>query len=100
MSFSLIFFIIIQVAALIFFVETLRRVMKRSNEYEIDESGRTIPFGFVKLRYIIFFYIFSYVIWIALSVILYLFFIDTNSNYYYGNVNPPAQTQDIINLNL
>jgi len=84
MSFRLILFIIIQLAALIFFIETLRRVAKRANEYHLTESRPTLPFGFVRLRYAVILYIISYIVWLTFSIVLYLVLIDPTSSYYLG----------------
>jgi len=98
MSFRLILFIIIQLAALIFFVELLRRLSKRDTEYHLIDTRKTIPLGFLRLRYIVALYVISYILWIALSIALYLFFVDTTSIYYYGNGG--NQTIQNMGLNL
>ena len=96
MSFRLILFIIIQLAALIFFIELLRRLSKRAGEYHLADTRKTIPFGFLRLRYIVALYVISYILWLALSIILYLVFVDTTSIYYYGN----GENQVIQNMGL
>ena len=75
MSISLIIFIIIHLITLAFFVETLRRVFKRVQEYPLEENSQTLPFGSVRLRHIITLYIIGYIIWVAFSIWLYVFFI-------------------------
>jgi hypothetical protein len=76
MTFRLILFIIIQLAALIFFIEMLRRVSKRVNEYDLEDNPKTLPFGFIRLKHIVVLYIFSYLIWVLFSFLLYFIFID------------------------
>lgn len=75
MSFSLILFIIIHLAALIFFIETLRRVSKRVAEYELRDNRTTLPFGLIRLRHIVVLYAISYVLWMVVSIVLYSMFI-------------------------
>lgn len=97
MSFSLVLFIIIQLAALIFFLEMLRRVHKRINEYYLKENKRTLPFGFVRLRYVIIIYIISYGLWLILSFFVYFTYIN-------GDVSsvgaPSTGTRRGVDLNL
>ena len=96
MSFRLILFIIIQLAALIYFIELLRRLSKRDSEYRLTDTRKTIPFGFLRLRYVVACYVIGYILWIVLSIGLYLFFVDTTSVYYYGN----GDNQVIQNMGL
>jgi len=100
MSLGLIFFIIIQVAALIYFIEMLRRVSKRVNEYQLSDTHNTLPFGFIKLRYIVILYILCYVAWVLLSIVFYITFIDSSSSYYYGHENESTETHTELKLNL
>ena len=76
MTFRLILFIIIQLAALIYFIEMLRRVSKRANEYGLKDSKETLPFGFIRLKHVIILYVFSYLIWVFFSFLMYFIFID------------------------
>ncbi len=79
MSLELILFILVQLIALVYFVETLRRVNKRVMEYNLKESRETLPFGFVKIRHVVIFYILSYILWIVFSILIYLYFVTGNS---------------------
>lgn len=79
MSTTLILFITIHLVALVYFVEQLRRVHVRSREYELKEDRSTLPFGFVRLRHVVVFYVFCYLLWIIGSFILYYYFIDPSS---------------------
>ena len=79
MSTTLILFITIHLVALVYFVEQLRRVHLRSREYELREDRFSLPFGFVRLRHVIVFYIFCYLLWVIGSIVLYHFFIDPSS---------------------
>lgn len=74
---KLIIFILVHVAALIYFIEMLRRVAKRAKEYDLKDTSRTLPFGFVRLRYIVILYILAYLVWVIASIFLYLFFIHS-----------------------
>jgi uncharacterized ion transporter superfamily protein YfcC len=96
MSFRLILFIIIQIAGLIFFIENLRRVSKRSAEYRLEENRSTLPFGFVRLRHIVILYVIIYVLWVIFSVFLYSYFIDPSSSLYFN----PSNTEIINTTNL
>jgi hypothetical protein len=96
MSFRLILFIIIQLAALIFFIENLRRVSKRAAEYRLEENRSTVPFGFIRLRHIVILYVVSYILWIIFSVFLYSYFIDPSSSLYFI----PNNTEMINTTNL
>ena len=75
MSISLIIFIIIHLVTLAFFVETLRRVFQRVQEYPLEENSRTLPFGSFRLRYVIVLYIAAYLVWGVFSVWLYSYFL-------------------------
>jgi len=94
MSTQLILFITIQVSALIYFVEMLRRVWVRSREYELKENPSTMPFGFIRLRYIIILYIISYVLWLIGSFFLYIYFVQSTPS------GAPGETIRNFNLNL
>ena len=72
-------FIFIHIVVFAFFVETLRRVEKRSSEYRLKDTGQTLPFGLVRLRHIVIIYIASYVAWVVVSILLYLYFINPTS---------------------
>jgi hypothetical protein len=76
MSTNLIIFIVIQLSALIYFVELLRRIYIRTKEYELKETRLTLPFGFLRLRHILVLYILTYAAWIVGSLFLYHFFIN------------------------
>jgi len=78
MSSKLIFFLFIHLLALVFFAELLRRVYVRSHEYNLKEGHETCPFGFIRLRHIIFFYILFYIVWVVGSVFLYRLFINSS----------------------
>lgn len=80
MSFELILFVLIHLGALIYLVETLRRVIKRSREYELAENATTLPFGMVKLRYVVVLYILTYVLWVLGSLVLYFLFVHGGSS--------------------
>jgi len=94
MSTQLIFFITIQVSALIYFVESLRRVWVRSREYELKEDRYTLPFGFIRLRYIIILYIICYIFWLIGSFFLYIYFVQSPPS------GAPGETIRNLNLNL
>ena len=98
MSFRLILFIIIQIAGLIFFIENLRRVSKRSAEYRLEEDRHTLPFGFIRLRHIVILYVVSYIIWIIFSVFMYLYFIDPSSSLYFNPNNTGAINTTSLNI--
>ncbi|PIZ70933.1 hypothetical protein COY07_05895 [Candidatus Peregrinibacteria bacterium CG_4_10_14_0_2_um_filter_43_11] len=93
MLISFIFFILIHVFALVYFMEVIRRVRHRAKEYSLKDSTRTLPFGFVRLRYIIILYVVVYVVWIALSFLLYF-------GWYGGGAffSPPAPGETLLNL--
>ena len=57
MSVSLIIFIVLHLLAFVFFIEALRRISHRNKEYPLEETSRTLPFGFFKLRYVVILYI-------------------------------------------
>ena len=81
MPIRLIIFIILHLAALIYFIEMLRRIVKRTKEYDLKDTSQRLPFGFVRLRYVVILYIAAYLVWVIVSIALYLFFIDTNSSF-------------------
>ncbi len=76
MTFRLIIFIIIQLAAIIYFIEMLRRVSKRVNEYGLKDTKETLPFSFIRLKHVVILYIISYLIWLVFSIFLYWVFIN------------------------
>jgi hypothetical protein len=76
MSPTLILFITIQLAALVYLVELLRRIYVRSKEYELKEEHSTLPFGFIRLRHVVFLYVVSYLFWVVGSLCLYHYFVD------------------------
>lgn len=92
MSAKLVIFIIVQMGALIYFIEMMRRVAKRAKEYDLKDTRETLPFGFVRLRYIVILYIATYLIWVIASILLYIFFIDADS---FGN-----QGREVIRRNV
>lgn len=71
-----IIFIIIQIGAFVYFVEALRNIAKRAKEYPLEENKKTLPFRFIKLRYIVAIFILAYVGWVIFSTWLYYVFID------------------------
>ncbi|MBU0577707.1 hypothetical protein KJ742_00490 [Patescibacteria group bacterium] len=75
MSVSFIIFTVIHIAVLAFFVELLRRTAIRAREYPLEDTSETIPFGILKLRYIIILYILVYIAWIVFSFWLYSVFL-------------------------
>lgn len=95
MSASLIIFIIIHVLAFAFFAETLRRIAMKHREYPLEDTERTLPFGFLKLRYVLIFYIASYVIWILFSIWLYTVFINPDGIPFF---NSQPEPDSILNL--
>lgn len=81
MSVQLATFILIHIIVLVFFIETLRRVSKRTNEYKLKDTRETIPFGFIRLRHLVIFYVLGYVLWLVVSILLYLAFIDSSTSF-------------------
>lgn len=79
MPIRLIIFIIVHLVALVYFIEMLRRIIKRTKEYSLKDTAQTLPFGFVRLRYIVILYIAAYLVWVIASILLYIFFIDPDS---------------------
>ena len=75
MSISLIIFIIIHLFVLSFVAEMMRRLAMRHREYPLDETRETLPFGFLRLRYIVVMFILSYFFWVGFSLWLYSYFI-------------------------
>jgi hypothetical protein len=75
MSISTIIFIIIHLFVFSFVVEMLRRLAMRHREYPLDETRETLPFSFLKLRYVVVLFILSYIIWVLFSLWLYDIFI-------------------------
>lgn len=75
MSISLIIFIIIHLGVFAFTVEMLRRLAYRHREYPLDENRETLPFGFLRLRYIVVAFIVGYIVWVLFSFWLYNLFI-------------------------
>ncbi|MBN2087308.1 hypothetical protein JW758_03090 [Candidatus Peregrinibacteria bacterium] len=78
MSASFIIFIIIQIVALAYFVELLRRTAMRTREYPLEETHETLPFQNIRLRHVVIFYIITYITWIGFSIWLYVVFIDSS----------------------
>jgi hypothetical protein len=76
MSSKLILFITVHLAALVYFVELMRRIYVRSKEYDLKENHDTLPFGLIRLRHIIILFILTYIAWIIGSIFLYFYFID------------------------
>lgn len=79
MSGKLAIFIFIHIIVFGFFIETLRRVNKRASEYKLRDTSQTLPFGLVRLRHMVILYIVSYVAWVIISILLYLYFINSTS---------------------
>jgi predicted secreted protein len=75
MSISLIIFIIIHVLVFAFVVEMIRRIASKNKEYPLDETKETLPFGFLRLRYVILTFIITYVLWVIFSLWLYGYFV-------------------------
>ncbi|MBN2306793.1 hypothetical protein JXD20_02310 [Candidatus Peregrinibacteria bacterium] len=75
MSISFIIFIIIHLGVFAYVVELLRRLAMRHREYPLDENRDTLPFGFLKLRYVVVMFIIGYIIWVLFSLWLYQLFI-------------------------
>jgi hypothetical protein len=96
---SLVFFILIHLVVFVFFIETLRRVAKRANEYSLKDTRRTLPFGIVRLRHMVIIYVLGYIIWIIVSIILYLTFVDSSSSFSLQNGQRPGTTRS-VELNL
>lgn len=78
MSISLIIFIVIHVIVFAYVVEMLRRIAHRNREYPLDETRSTLPFGFLKLRYMVIFIIITYVLWVLFSLWLYQYFVGSS----------------------
>lgn len=78
MKVSFIAFLLVHLAALIFLVESFRRIRKRSKEYPLRETPDTLPFGFVRLRHWVILYGVTYVAWVVFSVWFYYVFVDPN----------------------
>ena len=69
-------FIIVHLAALVYFAEMLRRVYNKSKEYELSEDTKTLPFGFVRLRYVVVIYILAYAVWFVGSIFVYIMWVQ------------------------
>lgn len=95
MSVSLIIFIIIHLIVFAFFAESLRRTAERAREYPLDETSQSLPFGFIRLRHIVIFYILTYIAWIIFSVWLYSVFVGDFSFSFKGIRAP---NNNILNL--
>ncbi len=87
-----IIFILIQLIVFVFFIETLRRVSTRANEYKLKDTKETLPFGFVRLRHMVILYIMGYILWVVVSIFLYLIFIGTSTNFSIHNGQSPTTT--------
>ncbi len=93
MSVNLIIFIIIQLIAFIYFLEAMRRIRQRSKEYPLQDTRATLPFGFIRLRHAVTFYMFFYALWVVVSFWLYFHWI--------GGTSPeilPRPSETILNL--
>ncbi len=97
MSFKFILFIIVQLAALVFFIEVLRRVHKRATEYNLKDDKGTVPFGFVKLKHIVLLYALTYLLWLIASIVLYVYFVQGRIDV---TRNTPVRTNGAVELNL
>lgn len=95
MSFKFILFVLIQLLAFIFFLEMLRRVYKRATEYHLKDDRSTLPFGFIRLRYIMILYVLFYVAWIVFSIFLYSFLIDPKPTPFGIEGGGPARTYEL-----
>jgi len=98
MAGSLLVFIIIHLVALVYFIEMLRRISNKSKEYSLNEDSRTLPFGFVRLRYVVIAYILAYVLWVIASVFLYVFYIDPSLSSSYGGSGIESLREFDLNL--
>ena len=76
MSVGLIFFILIQAFALIFFLEAMRRTYLRAKEFPLKETSETLPFRFVRLGHVVTFYVLFYLVWVAFSFWLYFVWLN------------------------
>ncbi len=83
-------FIFIHLVVFVFFVETLRRVYKRFSEYNLEDKRETIPFGLVRLRHIVVLYVVGYILWIVVSIVLYLTFVAPDSSLSIRNGSRPG----------
>ena len=79
MSFSFIIFIIIQLIALAYVIEMMRRIIQRAGEYPMEETARSLPFTFLRLRHVIIIFFVSYAAWIILSIWVYYIFVQEPS---------------------
>lgn len=95
MSAQLATFILIHLIVLVFFIETLRRVSKRTNEYKLKDTRETIPFGFIRLRHLVIFYVLGYMLWLVVSILLYLTFIDSSTSLSIRNGQSPGTIKGI-----
>ena len=93
MSATLIIFIIIHIFTLFYFVEALRRISRRMREYPLEDNRETVPFGFIRLNYIIVLYILAYIGWIAFSIWLYIIFTQNPSL-----LQPGVTSETMLNL--
>jgi len=94
MTFKLVLFILVELTALIYFIEVLRRVSKRAREYELKDTKDTIPFGFVRLRHIVIIYIVTYLVWLVFSFVLYFYFIGGGITRL--EIGKPSRSTDVI----
>lgn len=76
MTFSLGLFITFHIFVLIFVVESLRRVWQHKHQLNMPENPRALPFGFLRLRHVIIFFIMAYIGWVFFSIWLYVIFIQ------------------------
>lgn len=99
MSAALVIFVFIHLVVFVFFVETLRRVYKRSSEYSLEDTRETVPFGLVRLRHIVILYVVGYLVWIIVSIVLYLTFVSPDSSLSIRN-GPRSRTTGSMQLDL
>ena len=89
MSITLIIFIALQILAFAYFLEVIRRIRQRVKEYPLEDSSETLPFGFVRLRHVIFIYIVLYLFWVLLSFWLYFIWVNV------GNASLPTPVETL-----
>jgi len=68
-------FIVLHVIMFIYLIELFRKLSIRTREYPLEEKPETLPFGFIRLRYVVISYIISYVLWVLLSIWLFNIFV-------------------------
>lgn len=88
MSLKFALFLIIHIFVVIFFLETLHRIVKRNNEYRLKDSEKTLPFTFVRLKHVVILYVILYLIWVVFSIFIYFYYINPHfSSKYIEKVN-------------